>query len=295
MGRSVSFEVPVETSLFTPLQLHPRSVFGIAMSGWARWLREHWVPFPRLIQEQKLGVVIANLDLNYVRPFGFFDADTLLAVVSVTVRRGGRLLFLDMRLMTSSGNDEVATVAAVLRPVKIADGVVFAATPADLDARIFANFADDEIVSPPTSPRVREVVAELETGDEPIAIASRSFTLRRHLCEVADQWSAIALPDLTTDLREQLAVDHEEDPALTSALVFPMRRITMEFRRPAFFLDRFTVDCRAYVRGETTLFSHTFSSLDDGERLATFVERFPTTDSRTHDEFTQHLKEGAMP
>lgn len=293
MARTTTFQIPVDTSMFTPLQLQARSVFGLAMTGWARWLREHWVPFPRLIEEHGLGVVIAGLDLEYLRPFTFFDADAIDTAVTLAVRNRGDLLFLSLDVSPSDGSPPVARVSAVLRPVRISDGLVLSAAPTNLDLDALAGFEPDEVVTT-TRPRLRTVVAELERGSSPVTTSSHTFTLHRHLCEAADQWSGIALSDITTEVRERLASGPGAGvDGLTAALVDPIRRIAIEFRRPAFFLDELTADCSAYERADGLVLLHRLSSAVDMEPLATFVEWFSPAEApsdTTHPQLRQGVR-----
>ena len=278
MSRTVTFEIPVDTSLFTPVQLQPRAACWFAMTGWARWLREHWVSFPQLIRDHQLGVVIATLDLEYCRPFDFFEADTVVGTSGLSVRANGKLLILTTTISPPGGND-VARVTAVLRPVAIADGVALAATPTRLDLAAPPHFAPDEIVDGAPMRRMREVIKDLVSESPPIALHGRTFTLHRHLCEAADQWSGIALADLTTEVREELVALHSSDvPALAAGFVHPMRRITLEFRRAAFFLDEFSVECRTYESANGLAFVHRLARLPDDQELATFVEWFTPID-----------------
>lgn len=293
MTRSVTFELPVDTGLFTPLQLQARAAFGLAMTGWARWLREHWVPFPRLIRDHGLGVVIAGLDLEYLRPFTFFDADTLVVTVTLKVAARGNLLFLTT-VVAAEGGDDVARVEAVLRPVAISDGVALSAAPTDLDAGAMARFADDEVVATGSRPRLRPLLADLETVHHPLRVSSATVTVHRHLCEAADQWSGIALPDLTTELRERVvSALIADDRTHAAALIRPLQRVTIEFSRAAFFLDEITVECRAYGPELAPFFVHRISGSRDGEPLATVLEWFSPSDDPAGDGPTHHFAEGA--
>jgi acyl-CoA thioesterase FadM len=293
MARTTSFELPVDTSMFTPLQLHPRTVCWLAMSGWARWLREHWVPFPRLIRDYGLGVVVVRLDLEYLRPFSFFDSDAVVATASLGVRPSGSLLHFAFDLAPAEGGEEVARAAVALRPLNIGEGEGLSAIPTNLDPEVIAGFAEDEIVESAAPPRLRALAADLESGRAPIAGDSHTFTLYRHLCETADQWSFMAVTDVTTEVREKLiAGTSAEVPALTAALRRPMRRVSMEFHGAAFFLDELTAECRAYDGEDELLFVHRFSSGHNDEPLATFVEWFPAEDPRPHAS-AEHVEAGA--
>jgi acyl-CoA thioesterase FadM len=98
--------------------------------------------------------------------------------------------------------------------------------------------------------------------------------MHRHLCEAADQWSGIALPDLVVQGREELV---EATPAVEGAqplidvLSRPLRHLAVEFHRPAFFLDRLRQETRAYGADGGFSFTHQFVNESD-ELLATCVE-----------------------
>lgn len=274
MGRTVTYEIPLDTSLFTPLQAQPRMLFWIGMNGWPRWLSAHWVSFRKLLTEQGLGVVVAGLEMEYLRPFTFFDADLLVVTMAVRVRSDGGLFFLEA-LFAPPGEEPIARGRAILRPVRIGEGLALSATPANLSREILARFSGDEIVSEVPPRVIPKLALELETSGPPLAKASRPFDVHRHDCEVADQWSAIAIPDLAAAVREEIvSACAGQDPTLAAGLANPLRRITIEFRRAAFFLDRGRVDTRAFARGEQLIFLHRFLGSEGEEPNATAIEWF---------------------
>jgi acyl-CoA thioesterase FadM len=272
MPRTVSFETPVDTSQFTALQMQPRAVLSLAMTGWAHWLREHWVSFPVLVRDVGLGVVIAEFGLEYLKPFTFFDADTVHATVTLRARDDGALLRIDMQLASGQGVD-VAKVTGMLRPVRVADVDSLSATAADLGNGLLSTFAADEHFSRDGRRRIAARVAELASGAAPVARHVKEFTVHRHLCEVADQWSAIAMPDLAAEVREELVGSaRERDGALVGGLARPLRTLTFEFRRAAFFLDTVAVQTEAYVHGGDLTFVHRFHSGVGSAAIATLIE-----------------------
>lgn len=274
MGRVVVFDLPVDTSLFTPLQVQPRTFFWLGMSGWARWLKEHWISFPRLLREQGIGVVIAGLDIEYLRPFGFFDADLIVSTIALRIREDGALFFVEGQFAPPEG-EVFARGSAVLRPVRIDDGFALAATPKSLGQEILGRFSGDEIAPKVPARPIPALLAEIEAA-APIATGSRPFTIHRHLVEVADQWSAIAIPDLAAAGRDEIVSSQSAKiPALRAGLAEPMRRCVVEFRRAAFFLDRGTIETKAFARPEGLSFVHRFvCSEGDDSPYATVVERF---------------------
>ena len=58
-------------------------------------------------------------------------------------------------------------------------------------------------------------------------------------------------------------------PTLGAGLAQPLRRISVEFRRAAFFLDEITVECRAFLRDNELTFVSRFVNSADKESSAT--------------------------
>ena len=78
LTRSVRFQLPADTSLFTPTQLQPAAACRIAFNAGARWLSEHLVSQQQLISEFHTGFVLWAGEIEYsAPPPSFFDGDCL--------------------------------------------------------------------------------------------------------------------------------------------------------------------------------------------------------------------------
>jgi acyl-CoA thioesterase FadM len=242
--RRVRFNVPLDTSLFTPLQLQPRFLFWLGMNGWSRWVREHLVSFRRLIREHNLGVVVVSVGLEYLRPFGFFDAAELVVEIGWRARMGG--VVLEGEIDYIGGNERVAKGGCTLRPVRLQDQQSLAAVPSRLSRALLDQFQSDEIDRERPRRVLPAVIESIERG-ECIAEAACPLTIHRHDCEVADQWSFIDLPSHAGAARERLVLERAGSvPFLGSALANPVRSIHVELSRAMFLLDEATTHTKAY-------------------------------------------------
>src|SRR4051795_11920695 len=76
-ARSIAFELPVDTSLFSPLQLQPAALLHLSFQSLARWLKSHCVSYPKLIDREHLGLVFLGFRVEYDQPLRFADCDAL--------------------------------------------------------------------------------------------------------------------------------------------------------------------------------------------------------------------------
>lgn len=258
MPRTVRWEVPNDTSLFTPHQLQPRAVGELAMSGWARWLRAHVVSFPKLIREHGVGVVVVGAEIEYLTSFGFLEADAFDAEAAVFVRKNGALFEVD--LSCSAGGTPVVRVTTVVRTVLLADTQSLAATPGELPQPLLERFQPDERRESARRHLAPQVNA-LEASPEPLGAASRPFVVHRHLCEVADQWSFIIVPDLASEGREHLALaSGAKVPSLRKGVSRPIKKIQFELSKPFYAFEHGTLETRAWSTAEGLAFVHTMRS-----------------------------------
>lgn len=237
MPRDVTFEVPLDTAHFSAQQLHPRAVLSIAMSGWARWVRAHLVPFRSLIRDHGVGVVVVGFEIEYRRAFTFFDADAVQARFATTVRADAALL--RQELVCSSGPEDVVAARFVTRVVRITGGDSLAAQPGVLPAALLERFAGDErFEQTPARPLASLVDGVPEWSPE----RSSPLVVHRERCEAADQWSFIELPGMVARARESMLLDGPVEGSV--GLATPTRRVVAELGRPFFIFDRGTVQTR---------------------------------------------------
>ena len=271
MARNSVFEVVYDTSLFTPLQLQSRSLLSLAFSGWAQWLKEHLVSFPRMIREHHCSVVIVGVECEYLAPFGFFDADSLQVVTTVKARKGGHILECHNQFV--GADKAVAAVRWLLRPVLLIDEVSLAATPGKLTDELLARFQEDEVdfESPPrlVPQAVETILAQgtvLEEGQLP-------FVVHRHFCELADQWCFVDVAAHIGAARESLVLSRgEHSPDLRKGLSRPLSKINFELRRPYFLADGGVVATTAYQMDDTLAFVHRLLSSNGADVHGTAVE-----------------------
>jgi hypothetical protein len=186
---AISFDVPVEPTLFSPLQLRPRAVLGLAISGLSRWLATHLVSYPELLGKHRIGMVAAAVRLDYARPHLRFDeADWLTTTATLAVSTTGTWLRLRAELTTSTR--PAATVFLELRPVDLGDDPDgMSALPGSLPEGLLGGFAVEErftadpraTVSAAVPPRTGTALGETASYPVHVSAPVRSFSalLRR--------------------------------------------------------------------------------------------------------------------
>ena len=272
MWRAIEFEVPVDTSTFSAVQLHPGVAASLTWSALARWLRAHLVSMPTLIAKESTGLVVTGFHLEYHDAVSFFDVDAFTVRAGLRIMRRGERGQLDLRFFTD--RHDIATARLIVVPVSIEDPISLAATPAGLSEDLLARLEPGYVES--TSPeRIVPVrLAAVETSGHLIAEATMPFTIDRHRTEVAEQWSFAAVPPLAAAAREDLALnDHSSArTSLLRCLSSPLSGFDVEFGRPFFSFERGNVVTRAYTVGDRLGLVHRFTSEDGTTLHATAVE-----------------------
>jgi len=259
MGRQVAFEVPTDSGQFTWLQIQPRSLLALSWSGYARWLREHLVSFPKLIREEGFGAVILDIDMSYLEPLTFFDTDTLEMMVALKVRRRGTRL--ELHTDYRGAGRHAASVTIVLCPVEIKDQETLTAAPMPLPERLLERFRDDEVDDSSPQRRVPDLVDAIEAGGQLLGELEDIFNVHHHYCEVAEQWSFVEVPNIAEALRETLALSRAaEQPQLRQCLDQPLRRLNIELYQPYFVYDSGRLKTHAYHSAGRLAFVHRLSS-----------------------------------
>lgn len=272
--RKACFELVTDTSHFNPLQLQPRALLQISFNALSRWLKEHLVPFPRLVQDHNVSVAILGASLKYEAPLRFFDDDTLRVEATCRLMQQGSRILLEVEFWGAGAR--AATVTVPLCPLAIDDSISLAAAPTRIVGELLGRFAEDEIdpgAVPRCLPRSRRV--RIESGTR-LADGTSSFVVHRHLCEVADQWAFTEVPALVGASRESLAQGQGSAcPELISALAKPLRSFEMELTRPYFWFQAGQVDTVAYRHDDGLAMIHQLSSDVPGRKgYGTVLERF---------------------
>jgi acyl-CoA thioesterase FadM len=274
MPRIVTFQMPFDTGMFTPVQLQPRGLLSLAMSGWARWIHEHLgVSFPGLLAEHHTSTVVAGIQLEYLEPLRFLDGDLLQATAAVRAHRAGSTM--DLVLDYSARARPVARVRLVLVPVHVEDVESLSAVPQRLPDELLGRFDADELAVDPARRRMREQLHAVEQ-QEPACEKRTPFTIHRHACEVADQWSYIELPGLVEPGREAISLDPPPKlDELRAGVSQPLIRFDAELRRPFFVFDSGILVTKAYVGPSRIAYVHELWSAQRGNRPnAIVIEQF---------------------
>ena len=209
-----------------------------------------------------------------MEPLSFFDTDTLSVTVSLKVRREAS------RLQVNAGffgaGRHAAQASLLLCPLEIGDQETLAASPARVPENLLAGFETDEI--DPSSPerRVPKLAQKIKDLGKPLTEGEGSFTIHHHLCEVAEQWSFIEVPNIVEAIRETLALDrHEDIPDLRRCLSQPLRSFNVELNRPYFVFESGQVRSEAFLVEDRLTFMHQlFSQEGSGDAYGTIVEEY---------------------
>jgi acyl-CoA thioesterase FadM len=252
--RRCHFAVPSDTCLFSPLQVQPATVLRIGMTALARCIGDQLMDWRSLKRDHHATVVIAGIQLRYLRDFDFFSASEIEVDAGLTARRDGRFLELDCRLGPPGG--EFATLTVLNRPVRLSGTEALDATPADLAGPLLDRFQPDEHDASPVVRPLPDRIAALEATGEPLADGAMPFTVSRADCEIADQWQNVRLPDWLTLARERLVFSGAVDHRVKAGLREPVARLLAEFRRPMYLGDDGQVHTRAYAEAGTVSFVH---------------------------------------
>jgi hypothetical protein len=274
MPRQSSFELVTDTSYFNPLQLQARALLATSFNSLARWLKEHFISFPKLIEQHKFSVVILGVNLAYEKPLGFFDGDSIRVEAAFRVLRGGSRAQLEV---TFNGEQGVAARVKILFcPVMVEDTVSLAASPTVFGPELLARLQADE--QDPGSPEriVPQIIKLVETSGELVGEGFHEFLVHRHLCEVADQWAFLEIPTLVEASRETLARrDGKKRRELVDGISKPLRNFDMELSRPYFWLQPGKVETKAYHwNGQLTLVHRLLSPVPGEPLHGIVVERF---------------------
>lgn len=245
MPREVSFTEPITTTLFSPLQLRPRALLTLLSSSFARWMATYVAPFRQLIAEHHTAVVVQSLAVDYETPdLKFEDADWLTVRTHMSITESGEWLYLSTNYLAEQRT--VAHGRLVMRVLELAGDESLAARPGALPPHLRGLFESDEVV--PTDVRRTFRVSRPSTiGDEIVPPQKWHTTLFRSHCEVADQWSFVEMPELTTCARERLfSADLSSSQIRRNSLLgAPFRNLRAVFRKPMFVLDECCVTTSA--------------------------------------------------
>jgi hypothetical protein len=278
--RSCAYEVPVDTGLFTPLDLQPTAACRLAFNGAGRWLSLHVISHRRLVAEHQTGFVVWSVQLLSGDPVGYFDADCLDVTVTGRVRGGGTQFECDVEVRGPVGR--ATRLRACCVPLRLDGGSALAGAPARLSPEVMSAFQTDEFETHPHLSPLPALRAAIVGGGAELARGRTPFVIHRHQCEVADQWFWPEAVSLACSGREELVrAAAERVPRLRLAMQTPVGRLDLLFSRPFYLFDEGAVVSTAYEWEGRLAFVHEFVGTEGGrdEPRAVAIEQFaPATE-----------------
>ncbi|WP_145579438.1 hypothetical protein [Yersinia vastinensis] len=270
--RTVNMTYPIHTCLFTALQFHGRELLSLAISNKWLWLERHLkVSFPEFIQGYQQSNVTISFEINYTQPLTFFDSNEFSSsVVKVRLRQKDSIF--EIHHDFTANYRVFATVILFWRILSLSGDDALTAVPGNLDEQIKQRFLPEEIDSSNIVRATPKLLSKIESEGQFITEHNNLFTLYRHQCEVADQWSFIELPTLASAGRERLIISLDDDPAeLSCTMGKPIKSIVAKLSCPFFLFDEGRVRTRAYLLNKRPIFVHHVFNVSRADTLAAVV------------------------
>ncbi|QHB31028.1 hypothetical protein F0T03_01635 [Yersinia canariae] len=270
--RMVNMTYPIHTCVFTALQFHGRELLSLAASSEWLWFEYYLnVSLPTLIQEYQQSMVVTAFEIEYTAPFEFFDANQFTAsVTKVRVRQNDNIF--EFHYEFSANNIVFSRVMICFRLLLLSGDDALTAVPGKVDEKLLQRFLPEEIDSSNIVRAVPKLLNKIETEGLLITESNDLFTLYRHQCEVADQWSFIELPTLASAGRERLIISLDDDPAeLRRTMEKPIKSIVAKLSCPFFLFDEGRVRTRAYLLNKQPIFVHHVFNVSRADTLAAIV------------------------
>ncbi|KPI15303.1 hypothetical protein OK074_0011 [Actinobacteria bacterium OK074] len=241
MPRQIHYTEPSTTTMFSPLQLRPRTLLSQVASSVSRWFAEYVTPFPSMVDTYGSAVVVTSLRIDYAIPdLGFADAPHLSIRSGLAIDpRGERI---QIEVDCTAQDQPLAHASVTTRVLTVADGDSLSASPGVLHPELRKEFTAAETL---TIPRRPAPYLPCHTAVLPPR-QWRTFISRSH-AEIADQWSFIEMVELATQARERLFVENLHAPLPPQQVIgTPTRTLHAVFRRPMFVYDICLVSSSAH-------------------------------------------------
>lgn len=282
MARWSSYEIPVDTGLFTPLGLQPAAVCRLGFNAAGRWLARNVVSHRRLVADHHTGLAVWSAELAFDEPAGFFDADCLEMRVTGRVRGAGTQF--ECEAEVGGPLDSSARLRACCIPLRLEGDPALSGLPARLSPEVMRAFLPDEIEARPHRSLLPGLRAAVVENGVALARGRTSFVIHRHQCEVADQWFWPEAVSLAAGGREDLVrAEAGRVPLLLSALRTPVRRLELLFSRPFFLFDEGAVRSVAYEWEGRLVFIHELVGREEEPPRALVAEQFSLPEERSWD------------
>jgi hypothetical protein len=278
MAKTVSFDQPNDTCMFTALQLQPVHALRIGMSTWARWLSANVASFPALVRDHGLGAVVIGAHITWVTPCSFFDCDGVRTEGRVTIVNRGALFREDFQIYAVGGKldgQKIIDGIGIVRPLQVDKDAGLGATPIPVPPAVLAKLDKADIDDTAVAPKpVTDAMKRVE-GSSPLAEGEVRTFCSRSLSEVADQWSFVEVPSLGAHGREALVLAAGKSVSeLRRGLRSPLRAVNVEYKKPVFAFDELIVRTRAFAQDGELWFLHAVHTTRDADPRAHILERF---------------------
>lgn len=277
MPRWCTYEVPIDTGLFTPLGLQPTAIFRLAFNAAGGWLSRYAISHRRLVSEQHTGFVVWSAQFIAGQSFSFLEGDCLEVRVAGRVRGCGTQFECEGEVSGASG--ATTRMRACCVPLRLDGDPALSGVPARLSAEVMAAFLPDEIEARPYRSPVPGMQAAVAREGTLLARGRMPFTIHRHQCEIADQWFWPEAASLASGAREDLVrSESDSDPRLRLGLATPVHRLDLVFNRPFFLFDQGAIRSSAYDWQGRVVFIHELIGTTDDEPRAVAIEQFTRED-----------------
>lgn len=277
MPRWSTYQVPIDTGLFTPLGLQPTAIFRLAFNAAGGWLSRYAISHRRLVSEHRTGLVVWSAQFIAGEPPSFLEGDCLEVRVAGRVRGDGTQFECEGEVSGASG--ATTRMQACCVPLRLDGDPALSGVPARLSPEVMAAFLPDEIEARPYRSPVSGMQAAVAIEGTLLASGQRPFTIHRHQCEIADQWFWPEAASLASGAREELVRSESDgDPRLRLGLATPVHRLDLVFNRPFFLFDEGAVRSSAYDWQGRVVFIHELIGTTDDEARAIAIEQFTPGD-----------------
>ncbi len=254
-----------DTSLFDSHQMQPRAVLQIGMRSWAQTVKAHLKSFPKLLTEDQFGIAVLGARIRYLKPHTFFDSEDF--NVSTEMELVNKRTVIWGEAFFGNGQGHFASLEMLGCPLRLEDGQ-WAASPEPVGSPVLDYFPPDKITKRIVSWRLKPQIAKLR-NHELVATSSVSHRIYRHDCEAADQWSYIEAGVFAASAREKLLLEMgaglQGHPELQGLLGRSITKVDLQFSRPLYLYDDFTIETELRKGTDEIVFVHRFRSQMGGQ------------------------------
>lgn len=274
--RTISHHYPIQTCLFTNNQFHSRELLSLSVVNFWDWFKHELnVTFHDVINKHKNSMVIIGLEIDYVKKFEFMEATQFTATVS-RIRVLQRSSIIEVQCDFIANDECFASTKIFTRAIELFGDEVLSGKSGYFSDGLLNKFLPHEIDNQPVNLLLPEKLKLVENKGKLITEKySYEFVLKRHQCEVADQWSFIELPNFASSGREELILSLSEDIiGLRKIIGKPLKNILAKLSCPFFLFDEGRVETFAYRFEGNIVFIHKIYNVSRDNKLASIIMEF---------------------